>query len=230
MVLRFLLILSLSSLVFSETSAQVLKGQASFYNDKLHGRETASGEKYDKFALTAAHKTLPFGTKVKVTNLWNGKSVVVKVNDRGPFKEGRIIDVSKAAAIELQMIDAGVVDVRVDVLGKEEPKSSTSPKTNTKTNDLPKGDGTYQFQARKLQPTGYGVQIASFAEFYNLLGLIEKLTDEGIKDIFINTDQIKGKRVFRIIVGNFEKKAQAELYLVSLKSKGYKGFLFSHTS
>jgi len=94
----------------------VTTGQASYYSDKLHGNKTASGEKYDKRAMTCAHKTYPFGTMLKVTNTSNGKSVTLKVNDRGPFKAGRIVDVSGSAAEKLDMKTAGVVNVKVEIV------------------------------------------------------------------------------------------------------------------
>ncbi|MFI8609945.1 septal ring lytic transglycosylase RlpA family protein [Pseudomonas sp. NPDC077649] len=91
-------------------------GKASYYGDRHHGRKTASGERFDQHALTAAHRSLPFGTRVRVTNLSNERSVVVRINDRGPFVRGRIIDVSRAAAERLGMLRAGVVPVRVEQL------------------------------------------------------------------------------------------------------------------
>nr|WP_296748147.1 septal ring lytic transglycosylase RlpA family protein [Thioalkalivibrio sp.] len=100
----------------STTQGAVEVGKISFYGSKFHGRRTASGERFDQNALTAAHPRLPFGTRLRVTNLSNGKSVVVRVNDRGPFIKNRILDVSRAAARELEMIDAGVVRARVEVL------------------------------------------------------------------------------------------------------------------
>ncbi len=93
-----------------------LEGVASYYADEFHGRLTSNGEMYDMHGLTAAHRTLPFGTKVRVTNLENGKSVVVRINDRGPFKEGRIIDLTLGAAKELDMIRNGTAKVRLEVL------------------------------------------------------------------------------------------------------------------
>jgi rare lipoprotein A len=88
-------------------------GKASFYADKFQGRATASGETFSQHKLTAAHRTLPFGTRVKVTNLANGRSVHVTINDRGPFAGGRILDVSKKAAQKLGIVDAGVASVEI---------------------------------------------------------------------------------------------------------------------
>lgn len=92
------------------------KGIASYYHDSLHGRQTASGEIYNKRIRSAAHKTLPLGTKVRVTKLSDGSSIVVKINDRGPFIRGRIIDLSRRAARELGMIRSGLANVKVEVL------------------------------------------------------------------------------------------------------------------
>jgi len=88
-------------------------GKGSYYADKFEGRPTASGEKFDQDKMTAAHRTLPFGTKVTVTNVANGRSVTVTVNDRGPFAAGRVIDVSKKAARKLGMVEAGVATVKI---------------------------------------------------------------------------------------------------------------------
>ena len=82
----------------------------------FRSQRTASGERFDQHALTAAHRSLPFGTRVRVTNLNNERSVVLRINDRGPFVRGRIIDVSRAAAVRLDMLRAGVVPVRVETL------------------------------------------------------------------------------------------------------------------
>ncbi len=92
-------------------------GKASWYGKRYHGRTTASGVRFDMNAMTAAHRTLPFGTRVRVTNLANRRSVVVTINDRGPFAGGRIIDLSRRAAEALGMVRAGVVRVRVHAIG-----------------------------------------------------------------------------------------------------------------
>ena len=108
----FLLLLSAASL-FADTE---LQGLASWYGGKFHGRLTSSGEVFDTHELTAAHRTLPFGTRVRVTDLENHRSVIVRINDRGPFVEGRVIDVSRAAAEELQFVRAGLAKVRLEII------------------------------------------------------------------------------------------------------------------
>ncbi|MCG4451994.1 septal ring lytic transglycosylase RlpA family protein [Pseudomonas sp. MMS21-TM103] len=94
------------------------EGQASYYGARHHGQKTASGERFDRHALTAAHRSLPFGSKVLVTNLRNDKSVVVRINDRGPYAKKRIIDLSQKAAEQLDMLRAGVVPVRLQQLAE----------------------------------------------------------------------------------------------------------------
>lgn len=107
-------------------------GKAGYYADSLHGRKTSSGEKYDKNLLTCAHKSLPFGTKIRVTRLDNKHSVIVKVNDRGPFAEGYVVDVSRKAAEELGLIQAGSARVKVEVVEKPTTAKSKVSAAGTK--------------------------------------------------------------------------------------------------
>jgi len=97
------------------------EGNASWYGNPFHGRRASNGETYDMYKLTAAHRTLPFDTMVRVTNLSNNKSTVVRITDRGPFVENRVIDLSMAAAREIESIGPGVVPVRLEVLGSVDP-------------------------------------------------------------------------------------------------------------
>ena len=110
-----LVLLSIISLfLFSSCARKITEnGKASYYADKFQGRKTASGEIFRQRRMTAAHKTIPFGTKVKVTNLSNGRTIKVRINDRGPFVAGRIIDLSRKAAGRLGMLNAGVVNVKI---------------------------------------------------------------------------------------------------------------------
>ena len=107
---------ALSSAKVAPGSTQV--GIASYYADKFHGRKTANGERFDQNALTAAHKTLPLGTKVRVTRVKTGQSVVLHINDRGPFIKGRIIDLSRRAARKLGIIKRGLGKVHVEIVSR----------------------------------------------------------------------------------------------------------------
>lgn len=102
----------------SVATGTVYYGKASYYGVKFHGRLTSNGETFDMNKLTAAHRYLPFGTELKVTNMRNNRSVVVRINDRGPFKIARILDLSKGAATKLDMLGEGVADVKIEVIGE----------------------------------------------------------------------------------------------------------------
>ena len=99
-----------------EPTQRTMHGFASYYGDEFHGHQTASGEVYDMSDMTAAHRDLPFGTKVRITNLKNKRQVIVRINDRGPVKQERMIDLSKAAAEELDMIREGIAEVEIEIL------------------------------------------------------------------------------------------------------------------
>jgi peptidoglycan lytic transglycosylase len=103
----------------SATSRAAAVGRASWYGEFHHGQLTASGETFDMMQLTAAHRTLPLGTRLRVTNLENGRMVRVRVNDRGPYVDGRILDLSLGAARALDMVERGVVPVRLDIIAKQ---------------------------------------------------------------------------------------------------------------
>src|SRR3990167_8927132 len=131
-----LLILFATALLLSACASQGIdrqgyraEGKASYYGARHHGRKTASGERFDQHALTAAHRSLPFGSRVLVTNLRNDKSVVVRINDRGPFVRGRIIDLSHKAAAQIDMLRAGVAPVRVEQDRKSTRPNSTHSQT-----------------------------------------------------------------------------------------------------
>ena len=122
--LLLLVVLAASAPAYASESgaaveAHALEGFASWYGGRFHGRATASGEIFDTNELTAAHRTLAFGTLVRVQNVKNGRSVVVRINDRGPFVEGRVIDLSRAAARAIDMINDGVAPVRLEIVHLE---------------------------------------------------------------------------------------------------------------
>ncbi len=111
-----------------DADAKMIEGKVATYGRKFNGRKTASGERFNAGALTMAHKTLPFGTLVKVTNLANKRSVVVRVNDRGPTTEDRVGDLTTAAARKIKMIRSGVVQAKLDVVGMSNSRKSKAQK------------------------------------------------------------------------------------------------------
>jgi rare lipoprotein A len=138
-------------------------GVASWYGHPFHGRRTSSGEVYDMYRITAAHKTLPLYTIVKVTNLSNGKHVILPVNDRGPFVKGRIIDLSYAAAREIGMVGPGLTEVSVEALGKEVARIQGK-------------DGTMTLvESRDFQTGDFTVQVGAFENRENALRLADRL-------------------------------------------------------
>lgn len=122
-----LILATLVTFAFPTTAAAQQHGKASYYSNRLHGRRTSDGSRYHKDSLTCAHRTLPFGTLLKVTNKNNGKEVVVKVTDRGPFGNGRVVDLSMAAARELGMVGHGVASVKVERIGTEGQAADDRP-------------------------------------------------------------------------------------------------------
>jgi rare lipoprotein A len=113
--------------ISNEDLLLVEEGVASYYADEFNGRATSNGETYDMNSMTAAHRTLPFNTKVRVTNLASRKSVIVRINDRGPFKDNRIIDLSLAAAKAIELIGSGTADVRLEVVELGDTTSGKNP-------------------------------------------------------------------------------------------------------
>ncbi len=184
-------------------------GIASYYANEFHGKKTSNGERFSMYSLTAAHQTLPYNTKVKVTNLTNNKSVVVRINDCGPFKDDRIIDLTKAAAIKLDMIKTGTARVKLEVL-----------ESDATTNDF------YKVEIKKLDLKGFAIQVGSFSDFNNMMSQLHALQRKEIENVYVQERFVKGKKVHRVVIGGFAARAAAEKYLVELRVMGKKGFVF----
>jgi len=127
-----------------EAALELERGRASWYGGQFHGRRTASGENYDKYALTAAHKTLPFGTIVRVRSLALGREVDVRINDRGPFSPGRVIDVSQAAAEALGLTAAGVAEVSLNVAAELDNAVPSRPRKKLSRRPAAKTQNSYR--------------------------------------------------------------------------------------
>jgi len=208
-----ILILACSMPVF----AQVQTGKASFYADKFEGRPTASGEKYKHSKLTAAHKTLPFGTKIKVTNVANNQSVEVVVNDRGPYVDGRIVDLSKSAAEKLGFVNLGLADVTVEVIDAGDGKTSDKPKPigNVEVEEKE----FYDFEIERNQPKGFGVQIGTYQELVNLMRLTDNLKKSYQKKVTVQVKVLNGIKYYGLILGEFSTRPKAEHFRNEVKKK-----------
>jgi len=206
--------------------AQTQTGKASFYADKFEGRPTASGEKYKHNKLTAAHKSLPFGTKVKVTNLANSQTVEVVINDRGPYVEGRIIDLSKSAAEQLGFVNQGLADVQVDVIDPGQGKTSDPiqviGQVSVDENEF------YDFQIERLTPSGYGVQIGTYQELVNLMRLSDNLKSSYQKKVTVQVKVVNGLKYYGLILGQFPTRAKAEMFREELRKKFPDAFIVDY--
>ena len=168
------------------------EGLASWYGKKFHGRRTASGEVYDMNALTAAHRTLPFGTAVRVENQDSGRSVNVVVNDRGPFVKGRVIDLSYAAARRVGLVGSGVAPVRVTVLGRADA-------------------GTTRAMVRQEDDAAapFTVQVGAFEDPANAIAVKSRLGAGWGPVVIVPVDSGGGRRLYRVTAGIYRDSEQA---------------------
>jgi rare lipoprotein A len=178
----------------------VERGPASFYGTKFHGRRTSSGVPYDMYAMTAAHTRLPLPTYVQVTNLENGRRVVVKVNDRGPFHGNRIIDLSYAAAVKLDIAEkgTGLVEVRAITPGK-----ARSARTDSRER--------------------FFVQAGAFSERDNAESLGRKLGADHAEKVTIRRSMKKGQTLYRVWLGPLASVREADDLTVALRRSGIAG-------
>ncbi|MEB2285222.1 MAG: hypothetical protein B6D46_07550 [Polyangiaceae bacterium UTPRO1] len=167
-------------------------GVASWYGPGFHGQPTSSGTIYDQHALTAAHQKLPLGTRARVTNLENGKSVEVLINDRGPFARGRIIDLSYAAARAIDMVGPGTARVRVDVVARP---------------------------ANGASHVAYCVQVGAFADEDKARALRARLARE-YEGVYVSPVQARPERLYRVRVGPYAERAHAESHAARLAGLG----------
>lgn len=175
------------------------EGIASWYGPKFHAKRTASGEIYNMYEMTAAHRILPMQTKIRVTNLGNGKSVVLRVNDRGPFAKDRIVDLSYAAAQELDVIRPGTARVRVEALGR-----------------WPGGI-----------PGRFYVQVGAFSLRENADKLKREMQNAGYRGTRVVVADVDGKSFWRVQVGEFQNLDQARAALGSLSSRNPSAFVIA---
>ncbi|MEZ5361559.1 MAG: septal ring lytic transglycosylase RlpA family protein [Bryobacterales bacterium] len=193
-------------------------GEASWYGKPYHGRRTSNGEVYDMNGLTAAHLSLPFDTRVRVTNLANGRSVELRINDRGPFLRGRVIDVSRKAAQRLDMLASGTARVRVEVTAA--PGSPPAVREVSTAGQAPTSPGVEE-PCGSAQPA---VQVGSFRDASNAARLLDELTDSYGPDARIVVVHTAEGPLHRVVVAA-PSPAAAGTLLSRLERDGRSGFL-----
>ncbi|MEE9571447.1 MAG: septal ring lytic transglycosylase RlpA family protein, partial [Candidatus Neomarinimicrobiota bacterium] len=191
--------------VMSESGGFIERGIASWYGKKFHGRRTSSGETYDMYAMTAAHKTLPLPTYAEVINLENKKRIIVKVNDRGPFHENRIIDLSYTAATKLGIVANGTGLVEVRAIDPNKYPGKGAP---VRTVSLEKGG------------KGFFIQLGAFANLLNAERLREKLGPIGDNLLRISQVIVEGETIYRVRIGPLFKIDDADKIVTQLASLG----------
>jgi rare lipoprotein A len=174
---------------------------ASWYGPQFHGKQTSSGEIYNMYSYTAAHKTLPFGTKLRVTNTENGRSTQVLVNDRGPFVEGRDLDLSFQSAKEIGMVEKGVAAVEIEYLGRDDAYKK-------------------YINISGAVASSYTVQVASFRQYDNATRM-KKGLEFHYKGVFIQEAVISGLTYYRVRVGKYGDKEPAVQTAQALADEGY---------
>ena len=223
-ILFLALILSLLAAdVFASAALSVYKSSAvaSYYADKYHGRKTSNGEVFNMYDLTAAHKTLPFNTKVKVTNLSNGKSVIVRINDRGPFVKGREIDLSKAAAVKIGMIKSGTAKVSLEIIGGSGASGqNVSQGQKAGASDI-SSSSDFAKSAEAANYDRWNIQLGAFSSRKNASIFAADAQAAGIKHLAYQTTR---SGIVRVIVKDLPTE-KVQPVLDALERKGFKDYL-----
>jgi rare lipoprotein A len=197
-------------------------GTASWYGTKFHGKKTANGERYDMHAMSAAHKTLPMPTMARVTNLNNGRSVIVRVNDRGPFVKNRIIDLSYAAARALGYDNVGTAPVRVEALGSSSTVASRPIKTPARV-AAPVAPVRTPAPIVHQQTSPRGavyIQLGAFSSRANAIRLKSRL-EGNYPTVNIYTKNGGYSEIYRVRIGPIDDEKQIENQILTLQGQGY---------
>lgn len=190
-------------------------GVASWYGKKFHGRRTALGERYDMYAMTAAHKTLPLPSYVQIRNLKNNRTVVVRVNDRGPFLHNRLVDLSYAAAYKLGMLGSGTTEVEVTAItpGHRAPPTTTSNAQGAETNTEEAGKTSpQQTQSSLAATTGATLylQVGAFGAPENAESLRNRLEQADFKPVLVLPIKQNDKQLYRVRIGPLDSIEKSE--------------------
>lgn len=198
------------------------RGIASWYGSKFHGRLTSSGEPYDMYAMTAAHRTLPLPSYARVRNLQNGRSVVVRINDRGPFVNNRLIDLSYTAAAKLGVLATGTAPVEVESVGPEAPATTVAHKPALQL------IRTAEAAAPESPPPRLSVQVGAFSRYENAANLRDRLQRAGFAPIYIQTPSEPASgtgTIYRVRIGPVATVEQGDRLVEEVARYGIAGAL-----
>jgi len=214
--------------VLPSSAGYVERGVASWYGPGFHEERTSTGEPYDMFGMTAAHKTLPLPVYVRVTNLQNGRSIVVRVNDRGPFVGNRIIDLSYTAAAKLDMLRNGTAFVEIRAIDPAAPEPVVLAATPASPPTAPPGTSTPPLglppPSTPAPPaplaTGLFIQAGAFANSTNAERLAEKLRGGGYGTVFVRESEIAGRKFYRVRIGPVPDVTEFDRVVAALAQAG----------
>jgi peptidoglycan lytic transglycosylase len=233
----------------ASTPGATQEGIASWYGPGFHGRRTANGEIYNQYGLTAAHQTLPHGTRVRVTNLTNNRDVLVRINDRGPFVDDRIIDLSYSAARQVEMIGPGTAPVRIEVVdpGYREPveiaaappplvavptprivavpparRAAVAPPPRAELPPVPRPQSPRRADVKETAPTAarYAVQIGAFDDYQRARRTQRSLESQGARAKLALVEE-GGMRYYRLRIGPFAQQNDALRTVERVNALGY---------
>jgi len=209
---------------FSQAHGYKEVGIASWYGDPFHGKRTSSGETYDMHTVSAAHKLLPLGTYVRVKNLENNRSIDLRINDRGPFIQGRIIDLSYAAAQQLGVVRPGTVKVEVTALGTPAQVQRSESVTDTIFGGLfgESEPETVIYKPADYYNGNFTVQVGAFGDLKNAQNLSENLK-KTYGHAQVVPSQRGDQKFYRVLVGRWNNLDLAQQYESNLKEKGFPG-------
>lgn len=191
------------------------RGMASWYGKRYHGKKTASGEVYNMYRMSAAHTVLPLPSYVKVTSVDNGRSVIVRVNDRGPFKHSRVIDLSYAAAHKLRLIEQGSGLVDVEAI---DPSTYTSIKKSATANTPPPHQTPIKNSNTDIATPQYRIQAGAFSSKTNAENLLKRIQGLGIEQN-TNIKRVYNNGLHRLIIGPYNSKQEAEQVASTIRKK-----------
>lgn len=195
-------------------TGEQFKGIASWYGPNFHGGQTSNGEYYDMYAHTAAHKTLPINTRVRVTNLKNGKSTIVRINDRGPFVKNRIIDLSYGAAQDINLIKYGTAPVKLEILSFDQKANKYAHKQQKKPLYLSKKLDDTPLTPNLIQMGKLYIQVASFTNQQKALAFKRKCYNKDARhQTAIKKKKIATKTIYSVLIGDFYSIAEAKDYI-----------------